>query len=67
MKEFNSKQNEEFFTTRPRLASFLLSHGCRGELTVNPYDPSRPAWSFERSLVLDTWVDVYFNNKEERA
>jgi len=66
MKEFNSKQSEKFFTTRPQLASFLLSHGCNGELTVNPYDTSRPAWSFERSLLLDTWVEFYFDRRESK-
>ena len=60
MSKMNSKSNEKFFTTRPKLASFLLGHGCRGELTVNPYDPSRPAWSFERCQELDTWVNIFF-------
>ena len=64
MKEFNSKKN--FFTTRPQPASFLLKHGCSGELTVNPYDTSRPAWCFERNKILDTWVDVYFNRRESK-
>ena len=65
MTEFKRRRADKFFTTRPKLASYLLGHGCRGELTVNPYDPSRPAWSFERCQELDTWVNFYFSKGGE--
>ena len=36
---------DSFFTTRPRLASYMLSAGYPPTKVRNPYDPSRPAWT----------------------
>ena len=35
-----------FFTTRPRLASYLISQDHEGRKVTNPYEPERPAWEF---------------------
>lgn len=50
---------DKFFTTRPRLASYLQSVGYEPQKVANPYDPKRPAWTFKASLDLAKSVRDY--------
>ena len=63
MKEIKSKQKNKFFTTRPKLACYLLRLGYEGGITLNPYDPSRPAWEFEKTNALEESVETYFREE----
>ena len=54
------EKTNQFFTARPKLASYLMQCGLKGERTVNPYDPSRAAWVFERTDALDKCMGQYF-------
>ena len=65
IKSNKSEKTNNFFTTRPRLASYLLQNGFHGERTVNAYDTTRPAWIFERSDELEKCVAQYF--RKERS
>ena len=60
MNKLKEKKTDDFFTTRPQLASFLMRNGFKGELTLNPYDTTRPAWLFERNEDLEKSVAAYF-------
>ena len=66
MKKTNSTRLEKkkyFFTARPKLASYLMECGFKGERTVNPYAPTRAAWVFEGSDVLEKYVAEYFEKE----
>lgn len=55
------RENEKvFFTARPKLASYLFAKNCKGQPTINAYDPQRPAWVFEQTKELETYVAQFF-------
>lgn len=57
-----SKSNT-FFTTRPSLASYLMDCGCSGKKCSNPYNSSRPAWTFEGTKDLYNFLKEYEKDK----
>lgn len=65
MSEFEQIEVKKFFTTRPRLASYLLQAGFEGEVTLNPYDTKRPAWLFDKTDELLKCVENYFMKEDK--
>ena len=65
MKEFEQEETKTYFTTRPKLASYLLRQGFNGEITLNPYDTKRPAWLFVKTDELLKSVHVYFGKEDK--
>ena len=63
MTKFNEKKKTDFFTARPKLASYLLENGFEGSRTTNPYDPNRAAWVFSRTDALMKCVSEYFDKE----
>ena len=60
-----SEKTNQFFTTRPKLASYLFQNGFYGERTVNAYDTARPAWIFEKSDALEKCVAQYYKTERK--
>lgn len=65
MSEFEQTETKFYFTTRPKLASYLLQKGFKGEITLNPYDTKRPAWLFVKSDELLKRVNSYFGKEDK--
>ena len=65
MSEFEQKETKTYFTTRPKLASYLLLKGFNGEITLNPYDTKRPAWLFVKTDELMQSVNAYFRKEDK--
>ena len=65
MKKLENVDVESYFTTRPKLASYLLRQGFKGEITLNPYDVKRPAWLFPKSDQLLKSVNEYFGKEDK--
>ena len=56
-------QYDTYFTTRPSEASYLMDKGFKGKLCSNPYDNSRPAWTFEGTAQLYSFVNEFKTKK----
>ena len=55
--------NNTFYTTRPRLALYLIEKGFKAELTVNLWDPQKSAWKFQLTFDLAEEVTDYYQSR----
>ena len=53
---------KQYFCARPTLAGKLLEEGFKGETTINPYHPERPAWKFDITTSLAFTVAEYYRS-----
>ena len=57
---------ETFYTTKPKLALYLMEHGFKGEPTVNIWNTYRSAWKFELSEPLADAIMLFCKQNDEK-
>lgn len=58
---------EDYYCTRPRLASLLMEKGYTAELKPNPWDGKKRAWVFPLTADLAETVLNYYTDIGQRA